>query len=112
VHFSGEETVADAARLLALWSTDAPKIRLQRSRSSHVEQAVRAAQHFLHSDPPRVPTRLDIARFIANEQGYTGEFDDFLNTLKSRWGRDRRRVGEPTITMPEVLKIARQKMHP
>jgi hypothetical protein len=105
---------ADAARLWQLWTTTTestllPK-RARRPRSSHITQAVRATRHFLEGDPPQTPARQDIADFIAAEEG--GNSECALDTLKSRWGRDRRRLGEQTITLTEVLEIAQREMHP
>jgi hypothetical protein len=86
-----------------------PRPRPHRTREEHLDQAVRAARHFLfHPQQPRAPTRLDIASFIAQEEKFTGEDDDFLETLKSRWGRDRRRRDERPITLREVLTVARR----
>jgi hypothetical protein len=51
---------------------------------------------------------LDIAVFIAREEDFLGEAEDFLDTLKARWGNQRRRLHEAPIKLPEVLRIARR----
>jgi hypothetical protein len=84
------------------------KERPHRTREEHLDQAVRAARHFLYGDPPHTPTKQEIADFIAEEEGN----DLPLATLSSRWDRDCRRRGEEPITKPEVLRIAKKYASP
>jgi len=81
--------------------------RKSRPRWLDLDQAARAVQQLLNSNPPIRPTRQAIADAIAAEE----ETEIPLDTLKSRWRRHKD-YGDAPITLSEVLQLARQELHP
>jgi hypothetical protein len=99
--------------VLALWRLYIPKaeedaaalvgLKARRSRDHDLSQAVRAARAMLHGDPPQHPAMWRIAEAIADEEGTTLT----ESGLTSRWQRHKD-YGERSITIAEVLQLARQ----